>query len=100
MNRRTMLGSCLGFLGAFLGLGVERDVIPIGYMTDKAGNKWRVCKPGRQTRYYRRIIHIDRYNCQPIADYKKSGEYHRLLRNFDRYNQQSARDFKELLGRA
>ena len=25
---------------------VERDAITTGYVTDKAGRKWRVCKPG------------------------------------------------------
>ena len=24
----------------------ERDAIPVGYVTDKAGRKWRVYKPG------------------------------------------------------
>lgn len=25
---------------------IERDAITTGYVTDKSGRKWRVCKPG------------------------------------------------------
>ncbi len=85
MNRRTVLRSCLGFLGALVGMPLVGNVGEIVGVDPGQGKS----KAG----YYRRIIKVKSLPVNRL-------EYFRMVRSLDRYKRQSARDFKILLRRA